>query len=87
MAKKDIVIFGTGEIAELAHYYMVNDSDFNIVAFTADREYIESTTFLDKPLIPFENIEKHFSPDKFGMHVALSYSKLNLTSPGEIRSC
>lgn len=77
--KKEIVIFGTGEIAELAHYYMTNDSEYTIVAFTADKAHIKAESFLDKPLIPFEDIDTLFPPAKYAMHVALSYNKLNLT--------
>jgi len=76
--KQDIIIFGTGEIAELAHYYMTHDSNFNIVAFTADGQYITENTFLGKPLIPFEQVEQKYPPSAYDMHVALSYSKLNL---------
>lgn len=76
--KKEIVIFGTGEIAELVDYYMTHDSDFEVVAFTADKQFIEGNTFKGRPLVAFEDIVDVFPPEKFGMHVALSYSKLNL---------
>lgn len=74
---KKIVIFGTGEISELATYYMKNDSDYEIVAYTADTDFIKSESFLGKPLVPFENITKIYPPEEYGMHVALSYNKLN----------
>ena len=77
MKTKKLVIFGTGEIAELAHFYFENDSDLEVVAFTADDKYIKSNSFLNKPLIPFSLIENKFPPSKFNMHVALSYNKLN----------
>lgn len=76
--KKSIVIFGTGEIAELAHYYMTHDSDFEVVAFTADKGFIKENNFLGKPLVAFEEVEKQYPPAGYDMHVALSYSKLNL---------
>ena len=76
--KKPIVIFGTGEIAELAHYYMSHDSDFEIAAFTADKSFIKENNFLGKPLVAFEEVEKEYPPAGYDMHVALSYSKLNL---------
>jgi len=74
---KDIVIFGTGEIAELAFYYFINDSRYNVVAFTADSKYIEDSTFNGLPLVPIELLEENFPHTKYGAHVALSYSKLN----------
>ena len=75
--KIDILIFGTGEIAELAHFYMSRDSNYNIVAFTADRIFIKNETFLGKPIIPFEDVQNLYPPSKYSMHVALSYAKLN----------
>ena len=76
---KKIIIFGTGEIAELAFFYIKNDSDFEVVAFTADKKFINSDKFLGLPLIPFDKIKEKYSPNNFDMHVALSYGKLNET--------
>ncbi len=76
--KKPVVVFGTGEIAELAHYYITHDSDLTIVAFTADKHFISSNSFLGKPLVAFEEVDTKYPPSQFDMHVAISYSKLNL---------
>lgn len=78
MSKK-IVIFGTGEIAELAYFYMSNDENFphQVVAFTCDPEYANSDEFLGLPLIPFDQIEDKYPAEKYVMHVALSYRRLN----------
>ena len=54
--KKEIIIFGTGEIAELAHLYITKDSDYDIVAFTADQDLMEGKSFLGKPLVAFEEV-------------------------------
>ena len=76
---KDIIIFGTGEIAKLAHYYFKHDPTcyFNVVAFTVDDEYIDSDTFNQLPLIPISKLKEYYPPTKFSAHVALSYQKLN----------
>ena len=34
-----IVIFGTGDIARLAHFYFTTDSEHTVVAFTVDRAH------------------------------------------------
>jgi hypothetical protein len=39
--KKNLVIFGFGDIAQLAYYYFRTDSDYNVVAFTVDSVYIQ----------------------------------------------
>lgn len=74
---KKLIIFGTGDIAQLAHYYFCLDNKFKVVAFTVDREYISNRSFCNLPVVPFDEVDKHFSPKQHDMFVALSYSKLN----------
>lgn len=74
---KQLVIFGSAEIAELAYYYFRNDSDYHVVAFTVDDEYINAEQLCGLPLVPFSQITERFPPEINYMHVALSYSKLN----------
>jgi len=74
---KPLVIFGTGDIAQLAHYYFTTDSDYDVVAFTVDRDYITEPEFLGLPLVPFDEVTQRFSPDSHAIFVALAYAKLN----------
>ena len=75
--KKKLVIFGSGDIAQLAHYYFSTDSDYEIVAFTVDAAYIQDTTFCDLPVVAFESVASLYPPAQYDFFVALSYSKLN----------
>lgn len=75
--KKPLVIFGSGDIAQLAHYYFSTDSEYEVVAFTVDAAYIQDTTFCDLPVVAFENVATLYPPDQCDFFVALSYSKLN----------
>lgn len=75
--KKKIVIFGIGDIAKLAHYYFVHDSDFEVVAFTADPEFIECQEYLGLPVVPFNAVSKQYPPDQYAMFIAISYQKIN----------
>ena len=72
-----LVIFGTGDIAELAHFYFTSDSEYEIVAFTVDSEYISEGHFCGLPVVPFEEVVHRFPPDQYLMFVALAYSKVN----------
>ena len=74
---KKLVIFGTGDIAQLAHYYFSKDSDYQIVAFTVDGEFVNSATFCDLPVVPFETLADVYNCAEHSVFVALSYSKLN----------
>ena len=75
--KKPLVIFGSGDIAELAHYYFSTDSDYEVVAFTVDASYIKEPSFCGLPVIAFEEVMQHYTPESNAFFVALSYSKLN----------
>ncbi len=75
---KNLVIFGTGDIAQLAHYYFSTDSEYEVVAFTVNADYFTEKTFCGLPVVAFEEITSHYAPQEFDIFVALSYSKLNL---------
>lgn len=75
--KKSLVIFGTGDIAQLAHYYFTTDSAYEVVTFTVDAAYLTETSFCGLPVIPFEEITEHYAPKQYEIFIALSYSKLN----------
>lgn len=75
--KKKLVIFGAGDIAQLAHFYFESDSSFEVVAFTVDQAFRESDSFCGRPLVAFESIVEKYPPDSYEMFVALSYSALN----------
>lgn len=72
-----LVIFGTGQIAELAWFYFTHDSGYKPVAFTVDRAYIGAETFHDLPVIPFDELPTRYGPQDVHMFVALSYAKVN----------
>ncbi|MGY2904993.1 acetyltransferase [Bradyrhizobium sp. URHC0002] len=74
---REIVIFGTGEIAELADYYFTRDSAFKVVGFTVDAGYLKETTFSGRPIVPFEEVATTFPQQQYGLFVAVSYSKIN----------
>lgn len=75
--KKPLVIFGSGDISQLAHYYFSTDSNYKIVAFTVDAAYLTANKFCGLPVVPFEEVINHYSPEAHELFVALSYSKLN----------
>lgn len=74
---QQIVIFGAGEIAELADFYFTHDSSFEVVGFTVDEAYLKDSEFRGRPVVPFERILESFPPQKYGMFIAVSYSKVN----------
>lgn len=77
MKKKQIIVFGAGEIAELADFYFTHDSEFEVAAFTVDGAFLKDAEFRGRPVLPFEGIAEQFPPQRYGLFVAVSYAKLN----------
>ena len=75
--KKRLVIFGIAEQAQLAHYFFSTDSAYDVVAFTVDSTFITASKFCGLPVLPFEEIDKHYPPDEHELFIALGYSKIN----------
>lgn len=74
---KKIVLFGTGELADVVRFYLTHDSAYEVVAHTADKEYIKENSVAGFPLVAFDEIEKKFPPKDYGMFIALSYKNVN----------
>lgn len=75
---RKLVVFGTSDAAELAHYYFSNDTDYQVVAFTVDAEFMpEGRVFCGLPVVPFDRVAQDYPPDSHLIFVALGYSKLN----------
>jgi len=72
-----LVIFGTGDIAKLAHYYFSRDSEYEVTGFTVDKAYMTCDVFLGLPVVDFEEIMNCCPPETHKMFIALSYAKMN----------
>ena len=75
MAK--VVIFGNSEIAEIAYFYLQHDSDHEIAGFTVDTVYLKEDSFHTLPVVPYETLEKYYSPIEYKLFIPISYKKVN----------
>ncbi|MEM9281868.1 MAG: acetyltransferase [Verrucomicrobiota bacterium] len=74
---KQLVVFGLGDIGQLAHFYFTREGRYKVAGFTADAEYLNSDEFCGLPTVPFEELETRFPSSQFDLFVALSYSEVN----------
>ena len=77
MEKIKVIIFGTGEISQIAHHYLQEDERYEVCGFTMDNEFIEEKKFKNLSIIPFHLIEQKFPADKFKLFIPLSYAQVN----------
>ena len=77
MKKKEIILFGNGQMAETAHVYIEHDSPFTVVAFCVDNERIFNATYRGLPLVAFEEVDKIYPPEHYDMFVPISAKNSN----------
>ena len=76
---KKVVIFGVSDFASQVSFYLKQDSDYEIVAYTVDAAYNETKTFLGLPIVDFEEVQDKYPPTEYAMFIAVGYHKLNAT--------
>ncbi len=72
-----IVIFGNGQVAELALARIRRDTDHVAVGFTVDREFIDAATLHGLPVVPFDEVAAHWPPGSHSMHIAIGPTNVN----------
>ena len=83
---RKLIIFGGGQIAELAWFYFTQDSDYTPVAFCVDKDYLEEDHFHGLPVVAFETLEDHYPPETVSMFIAISYAKLNALRTEKVKA-
>lgn len=74
---KKLLIFGVGDIAELAFFYFNNDSEYSVEGFCLDKNFRKNDEFCGLPLIDFEDIQQKYDTNAYSVFIALSYTKMN----------
>lgn len=77
MAHKPLIIVGNSAFAEIAYEYFTHDSDYSIVAFSVERDYLKNDRLFDLPVIDFAELPTHFNPSSHAVFVAATYTQLN----------
>ena len=72
-----VVLFGTGSLAELMQVYLDEDSDHEVVAFTATSDRVTSASFGGLPVVAFDDVVGRYPPPEHRMFVAVGYDRMN----------
>ena len=75
--QKQLIIFGTGDVAELANFYFSKYTDYKVIAFCLDEEFIKETMKFGIPIISVIEACKLYPPKYTDFFIALGYSKVN----------
>lgn len=74
---RKLVIFGAAAFAEIAHYYFTHDSAYEVAGFTVDPTYLVEGSYHGLPVVPFDEVTRHFPPADHDMFVALGIGAVN----------
>jgi sugar O-acyltransferase (sialic acid O-acetyltransferase NeuD family) len=83
----DVVVFGTGDFAQVACEYLRHDSPHEVVAFTVHERYVEQQELLGLPVVPFEQLGDRHPPSAYALFVAIGFSGVNKTRRAMYEEC
>jgi sugar O-acyltransferase (sialic acid O-acetyltransferase NeuD family) len=75
--EKKALVFGVGDFARVAGFYLRHDSAHQVAAFTVHEERLKSSTLMDLPVVPWEQAKETHPPSDYELFVAIGYSKVN----------
>ena len=74
---KKVILFGINEVASLNYHYLTHDSEFQVAAFTVDKDFIKEDSLHGLPILPFDSIESICPPSEFEMALPLGFRNVN----------
>lgn len=77
MNDKKLVIFGTRNFAELAHYYFERDSGYRVAGFAVDEAYLRDSSCRGLPVVTLQQLPRRFPPGDHDIFVAIGYGQIN----------
>lgn len=72
-----VVIFGINDLAQLAEFYIRTDSEHEVVAFTATKEYKDKEMFCNLPVVDFEILQETYPCSDYKMFVPMTEQRRN----------
>jgi sugar O-acyltransferase (sialic acid O-acetyltransferase NeuD family) len=74
---QEIVIFGSGELAEVVSYYFENEGGRSVAGFVVDDEFVNESKFCGRSLVGTSELNKTYDPGEYDAFVATGYSGMN----------
>jgi sugar O-acyltransferase (sialic acid O-acetyltransferase NeuD family) len=73
-----VVIVGAGVVGALAFEYFTYDSRHEVIAFSAEREFLTTEIFCGLPVVPFDQLAVEYPPTEYQAFVAVSANPIQL---------
>jgi len=77
MHNRQLIIVGDSAFAQIAYHYFRDDTDYQVVGFSVEKEFLKSTELLNLPVVPFDQLAQIFPTSNHSIFVAVTYGQLN----------
>jgi sugar O-acyltransferase (sialic acid O-acetyltransferase NeuD family) len=74
---RKLILIGDSAFAEIAYEYFTHDSDYEVVAFAVEREFLHRDRLFGLPVVAFEDAERLFTPADHSFYAANVYTQKN----------
>lgn len=74
---RKLIIIGDSSFAEIAYEYFTHDSNYEVVAFSVEKQHMKRKELFGLPIIPFEELTNHYKPQDYFIYAAIVYTHLN----------
>jgi sugar O-acyltransferase (sialic acid O-acetyltransferase NeuD family) len=75
--KHKLIIIGDSAFAEIAYEYFTYDSEYEVVAFSVEKDYLKREALFGLPIVPFEMLETFYVPAEYNFFAANVYTQSN----------
>jgi sugar O-acyltransferase (sialic acid O-acetyltransferase NeuD family) len=72
-----LLIVGAGSFAEVVYDYFTEESEFEVVGFAVESEYLSDETLFDLPIVSLDAATSRFPPEDHAVFVAITYNEMN----------
>lgn len=74
---RKLIILGDSVFPQIAYEYFTYDSEYEVVGFSVEQDYLKHETMFDLPIVAFENLTENYSPDEYYFFAALVFREQN----------
>lgn len=71
-----MLVFGDSQFASMVGDYITSETDYNLMGFCVDDDYISKSTLDGHPVIPFSSVKKLYAPSDITFFLALGYRSM-----------
>jgi sugar O-acyltransferase (sialic acid O-acetyltransferase NeuD family) len=75
--KRKLLLIGDSAFAEIAFEYFQHDSEYDVVAFCVERQFLKRDTLFGLPVVALEDIESRYPPQEHSFFAANVYTQGN----------